>query len=241
MIYRFGKLELDEELCEVRSRDGTIRLQRKAFDVLLYLVERRNRVVTKDELLSALWPGCHVSEGALTQVIKTIRHALVDNLVRADAIVTVRGRGFRFRERVTLVAPDYAPRSPEVETPQLTGGGEILRRLASLPSNVLRELEIAAVVGREFWLDELSCCSSTELAGRMAFLEQAQREGLIEPVQAGSAHFCFCQASVQRVLYASVPAERRMEIRALLARGSVGSAEVRSRTYFTGSRLSPVS
>lgn len=240
MIYRFGGLELDEELCEVRRREGAIPLQRKAFDVLLYLVERRNRVVTKDELLDALWPGCHVSEGALTQVIKTIRRALVDNLVRADAIVTVRGRGFRFREEVTPVAPQQ-PSKQEIESPQISVGGEILRRLANLPSKVLRELEIAAVIGREFWLEELSCCSSAELPSRVASLERAEREGLLDRVQAGSAHFRFCQASVQRVLYASVPTERRMEIRALVARARVGSAPATRRTYFTGSRISSAS
>jgi len=104
MIFGFAELELDSELCELRRQDGAIRLQPRAFDVLLYLVQQRHRVVTKDELLSTIWRDCHVSEGALTQVIKTIRHTLLANSVDAELIVTVRGRGFRFNEPVVTVA-----------------------------------------------------------------------------------------------------------------------------------------
>lgn len=216
MIFGFGALELDSELCELRSQDGTIRLQRKAFDVLLYLVEHRHRVVTKDELLAKLWRDCHVSEGALTQVIKTIRHTLSANSGGAEMIVTVRGRGFRFGVPVSSVAPPQPPSMVAPDSTRLAEGGEILRRLADLPGEVLSELKIAAVVGREFRLDDLACGSSTELAGRVAALEQAQREGLIECTQSGGDHFRFCQARVQRVLHASMPAARRRAIRELL-------------------------
>lgn len=109
MIFGFAGLELDSELCELRRQDGAIRLQPKAFDVLRYLVEQRHRVVTKDELLSALWRDCHVSEGALTQVIKTIRQTLLANAVEGELIVTIRGRGFRFNEPVVTVAPQQPP------------------------------------------------------------------------------------------------------------------------------------
>jgi DNA-binding winged helix-turn-helix (wHTH) protein/tetratricopeptide (TPR) repeat protein len=73
-----------------------IALSRKSFDVLLYLVDHRSRVVGKDELLSALWPGQIVEESNLTQHIFLLRKALARHASGAKIIETVAGRGYRF-------------------------------------------------------------------------------------------------------------------------------------------------
>jgi hypothetical protein len=87
-----------------------------------------------------------------------------------------------------------------------------------LPSRVLCELEVAAVVGREFGLDDLTGGSRAGPACRRSFLMHAEREGLIERAQTGGARFRFCHARVQRVLRVSMSVVRKRAIRANLAR-----------------------
>src|SRR6188508_2524741 len=88
---RFGHLEvrLDERQLLV---DGVpAKLGARAFDVLVALVERRDRVVTKNELLDHVWPGLVVEENNLQVHISTLRKAL-----GSQTIATVPGRGYRF-------------------------------------------------------------------------------------------------------------------------------------------------
>jgi eukaryotic-like serine/threonine-protein kinase len=78
----------------------------KAFDTLVLLVENRDRVVTKDELLGAVWPDVIVEEGNLTQQIFLIRRALGDTAQQPRYIVTVPGHGYRFMARVQEIVPE---------------------------------------------------------------------------------------------------------------------------------------
>jgi DNA-binding winged helix-turn-helix (wHTH) protein/pimeloyl-ACP methyl ester carboxylesterase len=91
-VYRFGPFALD--LVGGRlTRDGReLRLRPKAFEVLQLLVENPARLVAKDELLEAVWPGRFVSDDSLTQTLSDIRQALGDE---AGMIVTVPKRGYR--------------------------------------------------------------------------------------------------------------------------------------------------
>ncbi len=73
-----------------------IALTPKVFDTLLYLVEHRGRVVEKDEILSALWPGRIVEEGNISQTVFTLRKALRAEGEQTQCIETVPGRGYRF-------------------------------------------------------------------------------------------------------------------------------------------------
>lgn len=70
MIFRFGDCELDEELYQLRRAGRAVPTEPKVFDVIAYLVRRRDRVVTRDELLAALWAGDHVSDSALSSCIR---------------------------------------------------------------------------------------------------------------------------------------------------------------------------
>jgi DNA-binding winged helix-turn-helix (wHTH) protein len=92
MIFAFGDCEVDDELYELRVRGTLIGIQPKAFDVLLYLLRHRDRVVLKEELLERVWHGVHVTDNALSQAIAGGRAGLG----MEEAILTVRGRGYRF-------------------------------------------------------------------------------------------------------------------------------------------------
>ena len=89
---------------------GPIKLGNKAFRVLLQLIERRGRLVTKDELMSSVWDGTIVSEFSLTSAVKELRRALGDDARAPRFIQSVYGRGYRFLSQIEEV--DFAPVAP---------------------------------------------------------------------------------------------------------------------------------
>lgn len=89
----FGRAVLDVPRRELTS-DGTARhLRAKSFDVLSYLARNPRRVVSKDELIEAVWGGAAVTDDSIVQCLVDIRRALEPD---QDVIRTVRGRGYRF-------------------------------------------------------------------------------------------------------------------------------------------------
>lgn len=96
---RFGRCEILPEQRQLLVNGQPAVLGARAFDLLLCLVELRDRVVGKDELMARVWPGVVVEENNLTVQISALR-----KLLGGDAIATVAGRGYRF----TLPALDGA-------------------------------------------------------------------------------------------------------------------------------------
>jgi DNA-binding winged helix-turn-helix (wHTH) protein/tetratricopeptide (TPR) repeat protein len=103
MLFEFSEFELDLERYELRRAGKPVPLQPRIFDVISYLVENRERVVGKEELLDALWHGEHVNETAVPWAISRARKALRRSQHGAESIATVRGRGYRFVECVRRV------------------------------------------------------------------------------------------------------------------------------------------
>jgi adenylate cyclase len=95
-IYRFGDREVDTRLRQIRAAGELVDAQPKAFDLLVYLIENRDRVVDKDELLEQLWAGTVVTDSALNQVVRKARSLAGDDGDRQAVIRTVQRRGFRF-------------------------------------------------------------------------------------------------------------------------------------------------
>src|SRR5882757_2651490 len=101
-LYRFGQFVLDPSRRTLSRADSPISLTPKAFDVLLFLAQNPNRLVTKEELLQAVWGDTFVEEGNLTQYIYHLRKALVDNPEDARLIVTIARKGYQFTADVTV-------------------------------------------------------------------------------------------------------------------------------------------
>jgi DNA-binding winged helix-turn-helix (wHTH) protein/tetratricopeptide (TPR) repeat protein len=102
-LYEFGPFRLDAEK-ELLLRDQeTVPLAPKAFQVLLVLIRRKQEVVTKDELLKAVWPDTFVEETNLSRNVFLLRKALGESPQDHQYIVTVPGRGYRFAEDVQFV------------------------------------------------------------------------------------------------------------------------------------------
>lgn len=96
-LYRFGDFRLDTRSRELRGTNGAvIPLTAKAFDTLNALVENRDRIMSKDDLLATVWPGRIVEENNLSQAISALRRALGTDASEHRYIVTIPGRGYRF-------------------------------------------------------------------------------------------------------------------------------------------------
>ncbi len=95
-VYKIGDFSVDTDAIEVIGPDGVREVEPQVFDVLAYLVEQPDRLVTKEELLDNVWGDRFVSESALTTRIKQARRALDDDGRTQWAIKTIHGRGYRF-------------------------------------------------------------------------------------------------------------------------------------------------
>ena len=104
--YRFGDFVLDAESGFLRHGGEEVPLQPKAFEVLTYLVERHGRLVTKDELIDAVWGGTAVTDNSLSQCMVQIRRALADD--SQQIIRTVARRGYVFGAPLTAPVLEFA-------------------------------------------------------------------------------------------------------------------------------------
>jgi DNA-binding response OmpR family regulator len=116
MIYHFGPYQLDVHRGELRCASRPVVLEPKGLDVLVYLLEHRDRLVTKEELLEHCWAGTFVSEAALTQCLAKVRKVIEPELAGVPVIQTRYGRGYRFVAPVTVrphaPAPPLLPLAP---------------------------------------------------------------------------------------------------------------------------------
>src|SRR4029453_11094840 len=92
-VYEFGEVRVDMGRMAALRGDTAIPLEPKAFDVLVHLIEHRDRVVTKDELLDAVWTGTFVTPNVLTRAVAQIRKALGEDAGEARYIETAGKRG----------------------------------------------------------------------------------------------------------------------------------------------------
>jgi adenylate cyclase len=111
-MFRFGEFELDLDRYELRRDGESVKSEPRVLEVLQYLIERRERVVPKEELLDSIWRDVHVSESALTTTIRDARRALGDSSGEPRWIRTVYGRGFRFVGDVADAAIETPPPAP---------------------------------------------------------------------------------------------------------------------------------
>jgi DNA-binding winged helix-turn-helix (wHTH) protein/tetratricopeptide (TPR) repeat protein len=92
----FDQFTLDTDIAELMRGAEEVALEPRAFDLLVFLISNRERVVTKEEIINAVWAGRFTSDSALTTCVKSLRRALQDDGVQQRHIKTLRGKGFRF-------------------------------------------------------------------------------------------------------------------------------------------------
>jgi TolB-like protein len=136
MIYSLGDYTIDTDAYELRAADGLVPVEPQVFELIVTLVELRDRLVSKDELFERVWNGRIVSDTTLSSRIKAARRALGDDGTAQKLIRTVHGRGFRFVGEIRE-APPVGPaaaqqlticRSPDE---RLEADGSAAQRLSS--------------------------------------------------------------------------------------------------------------
>jgi DNA-binding winged helix-turn-helix (wHTH) protein/tetratricopeptide (TPR) repeat protein len=99
-MHRFAGFVLDEQHAELRGPDGeAIRLRPKTLDLLRLFAANPGRVLSKPELMAAVWPNVHVNDDSLFQCVREIRTALGDD--KRQLVRVVSGRGYRFEAKVS--------------------------------------------------------------------------------------------------------------------------------------------
>jgi TolB-like protein len=122
LLFLFDKFSLDTDRRELRGQSGLISLEPQVFDLLTYLVRNRDRVVSKDDIVAAVWDGRVISESALTTRINATRSAIGDSGEAQRLIRTLPRRGLRFVGEVREVRDQAAaaPTQPAQSANRLT-------------------------------------------------------------------------------------------------------------------------
>ena len=103
MIYRFTDCELDIAAQELRRRDTPVKVEPQVFDLLVYLVENRGKLIDHDDLVKSVWRGRVVSDSAIAARISAARKAVGDNGRDQLIIKTIARKGFKFLSSVEII------------------------------------------------------------------------------------------------------------------------------------------
>jgi DNA-binding winged helix-turn-helix (wHTH) protein/tetratricopeptide (TPR) repeat protein len=96
LLYIFDNYTLDPDRRELRSGATVVAMEPQVFDLLVHLIRRRERVVSRDELIESIWSGRIVSESALSTRINAVRSAIGDSGTEQRLIKTLPRKGVRF-------------------------------------------------------------------------------------------------------------------------------------------------
>lgn len=140
-VFAFGTFTLDPGQRLLFRGSDVVALEPKVFDTLLALVESAGRALTKDELLSRVWPDVTVEEGSLTRNVSTLRKVLATDDNPDGFIETLPRRGYRFRPVVRRVPAFAAAEVPASEAGEPASGS------VTQPRRTWRAIAVGIVVG----------------------------------------------------------------------------------------------
>ena len=138
-----GGWRIAPDLNQISRAGECVRVEPKAIELLVFLVQRRGEVVSREELLTALWPGVIVGDNALTQVVTKLRKALGDTAQQPTYIEAIPKRGYRLIAAVERLDHPVQEQQP-AEAPSLGESRRPLRRWAV--AGALTALAVAAAV-----------------------------------------------------------------------------------------------
>ena len=193
MIYVFEDFSLDIERRELRRDAQLVPVEPQVFDLLAYLISNRQRVVSKDDLVAAIWGGRIISESAISSKVTAVRQAVGDSGGKQRLIRTVTRKGFRFvgdvHERarneaaiLELGAP-HLPDKPSIAVlpfTNMSGDPEQEYFADGMVEDIITGLS------RIRWLFVIARNSSFAYKGRAADVKQVGRELGVRYLLAGS-------------------------------------------------------
>lgn len=134
---RLGETIVRPDTGEVRGKSGVSHLEPKSMALLLYLVERHEEVISREELLDAVWPNIHVGDDSLTAAIIKIRRALGDDARSPIHIETIPKRGYRLISPLGVSGDDDPAIPSTVADAKATGSTKRLLPALTIPVAVL--------------------------------------------------------------------------------------------------------
>jgi len=134
MLYRFEQFEVDPERYELRLNGTLLPVEPLVFDLLHFLARNPNRVLSREEMIEAVWQGRAVSDTTISSAVKSARRALGDSGDSQRFIRTVRGRGFEFQARVVSDDPPVvAATRPAADVPDRDAGEDTKPTILVVP------------------------------------------------------------------------------------------------------------
>jgi len=130
MKYQTAEYTIDTARYRITNGDVVIPAEPKVFDLLVYLIRHRDRVLSREELFREVWDGREVSDATLSNHVKSARKILGDSGELQQTILTIRGRGYQFVAPVTLIPevadPAVKPAAPAWRWPAAIAGAVVL-------------------------------------------------------------------------------------------------------------------
>lgn len=139
MKYQIAEFTLDTARYRISSGDSVLPVEPKVFDLLVYLIRHRDRVLSREELFKEVWDGREVSDATLSNHVMSARKILGDSGELQKTIVTVRGRGYQFVAPVTVI--------PEVASPPADPAVSKSAPAWRVPLAIAAALVLVAIVG----------------------------------------------------------------------------------------------
>jgi len=202
LIYTFESHSLDAERRELRHGRTLVPVEPQVFDLLLFLIRNRQRVVSKDDLIAGVWKGRIVSESAVSSRITAARHAVGDTGKAQRVIRTIARKGVRFVAEVQerggkppVTDKGAVSAAPEPPLPQPTRAAEpttlalpnkpsiVVLPLANLSGDANQDYfadgmaeEITIALGRLPWLFVIGSSSALTYKGRTVDIRRVRTE-----------------------------------------------------------------
>jgi TolB-like protein/tetratricopeptide (TPR) repeat protein len=126
MRYRFDQFDVDTDRYELRRGGRVQPVEPLVFDLIAFFARNPNRLISRDEMVEAVWRGRTVSDATISSAVKSARRALGDSGESQSLIRTVRGRGFEFQAHVQMdvaARPAHGAVTPAVARPATVGKG----------------------------------------------------------------------------------------------------------------------
>lgn len=170
---RVGDWRVDPAINELTRQGETVRLEPKAMEVLVFLADRAGQVVSREALLSALWPGMVVGDDALTQAVIKLRRSLQDEARSPQYIETISKRGYRLIAPVERSGTEktVAPEASQPFEPAVSGRFRARFPLRAAITAILLALLLAGAAAVYVWQQRTEPVDAASFPGE-EFLER---------------------------------------------------------------------
>ena len=215
MVYSFSSFELDVSKHELRMQGKPVSVEPKVFQLIAFLIEHRDRVVTKDELMSSIWRGRIIADTTLSTAVKSARRVLGDDGEARRLIKTIWGRGFRFVGELT---------SPDLAIDRPTDAEGTRRDIGSLPSiAVMPFINLSDDRQQEYFADGITE-DVTAALGRIRWLFVIARNSMLTYKHTDDVTLVARELGVRYVLVGKVrKSGDRVRVTAQLLQGETGA------------------